>query len=232
MKMPAPEQHVDYEPCPAGTHAAVCSRLIDLGTQKTSFQGQTKYQRKIYLEWELPAERMSDGRPFAVGQRYTFSSSPKATLRQHLEAWRGRRFEDEEIEGFELRDVLRKPCLINVVHQNAGRSDLCRHRQPFAPAPRHATAGAGRRAGLPVARSRRLRAGGFRVAFGKASRDDRPFARACEPARSVGGCGAIRPRRPLRAGCRAGRHPVLSVHPSTSRWTFSEPPRYGGGLHG
>jgi len=120
MKMPAPEQHVDYEPCPAGTHAAVCSRLIDLGTQKTSFQGQTKYQRKIYLEWELPAERMTDGRPFAVGQRYTFSSSPKATLRQHLEAWRGRRFEDDEIEGFELRDVLRKPCLINVVHQTRG----------------------------------------------------------------------------------------------------------------
>lgn len=115
--MPAPEQNVDFEPCPAGTHIGLCCRVIDLGTQETTYQGQVKHQRKVYIEWQLPDEQTEGGRPFAVGQRYTLSSSPKATLRQHLEAWRGKRFEDHEIAGFDLRTLLGKPCLINVVHQ-------------------------------------------------------------------------------------------------------------------
>lgn len=80
MKMPKPEGG-DYEPCPAGNQLAVCSRLIDLGTQETTFNGQAKRQHKLYIEFQVPGERNSEGEPFVVGNRYTFSSSEKATLR-------------------------------------------------------------------------------------------------------------------------------------------------------
>ena len=116
MKMPNCSDQGDYQPCPAGSHAAIASRLIDLGTQETHFQGKVKHQRKVYIEFAIPAERTEDDRPMSVGNRYTFSSSPKSTLRQHLEAWRGKRFGDDEIAGFDLASILGKPCLLNVTH--------------------------------------------------------------------------------------------------------------------
>jgi hypothetical protein len=115
MKMPKPEGG-DFEPCPAGSQLAVCSRLIDLGTQETSYNGKPKRQRKLYVEFQVPGERTSEGEAFAVGVRLTFSSSDKSTLRKHLESWRGKRFADEEIEGFDLRNILGKPCSLSIVH--------------------------------------------------------------------------------------------------------------------
>ena len=115
MKMPAPTETSDYAPAPAGNHLAVSCRLIDLGTQQTSYQGKPKRQRKIYLEWQLPGERTADGLAVTVGNRYTLSSSEKATLRKHLESWRGRRFENDELAGFDLRNILGKPCLLSIV---------------------------------------------------------------------------------------------------------------------
>lgn len=115
MKMPKPEGG-DFEPCPAGNQFAVCNRLIDLGTQETSFNGKPKRQHKLYIEFQVPSERTSEGEPFAVGNRYTFSSSDRATLRKHLESWRGKKFADEEIEGFDLQNILGKPCCLNIVH--------------------------------------------------------------------------------------------------------------------
>lgn len=111
----------DFAPPPAGTHVAVCYRLIDLGTQKTEFQGETKMQRKIMLSWELPDERMDDGRPFTISKRYTLSSHEKATLRKDLEAWRGRAFTEAELDpgnpaGFNIKNILGKGCLLSIVH--------------------------------------------------------------------------------------------------------------------
>ena len=113
MKMPEPEVKADFEMCPAGAHLAVCYQVIDLGTQLTNYQGKEKQQRKVFIGWELPNELMEDGRPFVVGKRYTFSSYERATLRMHLESWRGSKFSDDEISGFNIRNLLgvRGACL-------------------------------------------------------------------------------------------------------------------------
>jgi len=118
MKLPA-KTGGDFIPPPAGTHVAVCYRVIDLGTQKIEWQGKTKFQRKILLSWELPDEKMEDGQPFTIHRRYTLSSDEKATLRHHLEAWRGLAFTEVDfgLDGFEIKDVLGKACLLGVVHQ-------------------------------------------------------------------------------------------------------------------
>lgn len=110
----------DFTPPPSGTHLAICYRVIDLGTQTIDWQGQQKHQHKVMLSWELPDERMEDGQPFSVHKRYTWSSSEKSTLRQHLEAWRGVPFKDSDFGpgGFDIRNIIGKPCLLSVIHDH------------------------------------------------------------------------------------------------------------------
>jgi hypothetical protein len=37
-------------------------------------------------------------------------------LRKDLESWRGKKFTEEELEGFDVKNVLGKPCQIQVLH--------------------------------------------------------------------------------------------------------------------
>lgn len=113
----------DFKPIPEGAYIASCVRVIDMGTQITTFQGADKLQRKVLVAWEVPDEMVEfDGeqRPALIMQRYTASLSDKATLRRHLEAWRGKRFTDDELKGFDLKNVLGKACQIQVVHSENG----------------------------------------------------------------------------------------------------------------
>lgn len=107
----------NFELTPAGNHIAVCYMVCDLGEQESVYQGETKVARKVRLAWELPNELMSDGRPFSVSKKYTLSLSDKANLRKDLESWRGRAFTDEELEGFDLFNILGKPCMVNIIHE-------------------------------------------------------------------------------------------------------------------
>ena len=118
MQMP-PNTGGDFEPPPAGTHLAICYRIIDLGTQQVDFQGTKKLQHKIMLSWELPDEKMDDGEPFTVHQRYTLSSHEKARLRQDLESWRGMAFTEADFGpgGFNIKNVLGVPCLLTIIHE-------------------------------------------------------------------------------------------------------------------
>jgi hypothetical protein len=111
---------VDYDPAPAGAHVARCFRIVDLGSQKKTWQGETKLSHQILFTWELPTARMQDGRPFTISQRYTASLSEKAQLRGVLESWRGRKFSPQELAGFDLYNVVGKTCMINVVHAEKG----------------------------------------------------------------------------------------------------------------
>jgi hypothetical protein len=110
----------DYKPAPAGAHVARCYRIVDLGTQSRMWNGDNKTQHLIQVYWELPTNLMTEGasagKPFTVEQRFTASLSEKATLRKVLESWRGRKFTPAELAGFDLQNIIGKPCLINVVH--------------------------------------------------------------------------------------------------------------------
>jgi hypothetical protein len=111
-----------FELTPDGNHLAVCFQVIDLGTHKIVYKDNEKEQRKVIIGWELPHERMSDGRPFMVKKRYTFSSNEKATMRRDLESWRGKKFQDSDFgpNGFDIRNLLGKGCFLQVVHNDVG----------------------------------------------------------------------------------------------------------------
>lgn len=118
--LPKPTEGSDYTPPPAGTHPATCYRFIDLGTQKSTFNGTTKLQHKIVLSWEITDldVRMDDGHPFTISQRFTWSMHEKATLRKTLEAWRGQPFTDADFGegGFNTRKLLGVGCLLSIIH--------------------------------------------------------------------------------------------------------------------
>lgn len=114
----------NFELPPAGPTAARCTRLIDLGTQESTYQGETKRQRKLLITWGL-AEARSDGTPHQISRRFGVSLHEKATLRQFLQAWRGRPFTDDELAGFDLRKLLGVPCLLNLIHAARDGKDFC-----------------------------------------------------------------------------------------------------------
>lgn len=100
-----------FVPAPAGTHAAVCCDIVDLG-MIVGFQGKT--QHKIKIVWQIE-ELRPDGKPYIVQKRYTPSLHEKASLRKDLEAWRGRAFTEEELDGWDLDNILGAGCLLCVV---------------------------------------------------------------------------------------------------------------------
>ena len=77
MFLPEPKE---YEIAPAGTFFGRCWQIIDMGTQKGSYQGKPTVNRLIQIGWELQTdEPMKDGRPFSVFRTYNYSMSEKAT---------------------------------------------------------------------------------------------------------------------------------------------------------
>lgn len=109
----------DFSPAPTGLHRAVCISYVDVGHQESEFNGETKIQNKVMITWELPDEMIEiDGeqKPFIVNKFYTKSLHEKATLRHDLVAWRGREFTPHELDGFDLDNILGKPCQVNIVH--------------------------------------------------------------------------------------------------------------------
>lgn len=118
-----------FKPVPPGSHLARCYRIIDLGTQKTTFNGESKFIKKVMFQFEVHSEdddgplKTDKGEPMSISKNYTLSLSDKAVLRADLEAWRGREFTREELQGFELKNVLGAWCLITVTRAtgNDGR---------------------------------------------------------------------------------------------------------------
>lgn len=99
---------------PAGTFGAACIKVIDLGTQKVDWEGSVKFQRKVFIQWEID-ELMEDKRPFVTGRKFTVSMHEKATLRAFLKGWRGRDFTDEELQGFDPKKLIGAPCMLSLV---------------------------------------------------------------------------------------------------------------------
>lgn len=120
MSLTATSKGTEFELVPPGVYPLRCYRVIDLGTQDTTYNGKPKLAHKVLLTFEvLGDEKMKDGRPFAISTRYTMSTSEKSLLRHDLEAWRGKPFTEEEVRSFRVPVVLGKYALGNIVHEKS-----------------------------------------------------------------------------------------------------------------
>jgi len=115
----------DINPVEPGIHQAICIRYYDLGTQYMEmFQTAA---RKVLLMWELPDERITindKDLPRAISKEYTLSLHKKANLRSDLESWRGRKFTEKELDGFDLDKILKANCMLNVIHNEKGYAQI------------------------------------------------------------------------------------------------------------
>lgn len=113
-------------PVEPGTYFAVCIGDVDLGEQETIYNGKTKYVDQIQLIFELPGELIEvDGeqQPRWLSRRFGTSSvtSEKSSLRKFLEAWFGKRFENDEIKTYNTKNLLGRPAMLSVVLSKDGR---------------------------------------------------------------------------------------------------------------
>lgn len=107
-----------FEPIPEGTYTAVCHLLVDLGVvYNKTFDSRS---RKVMLGWVIPEETYvnKDGEtvPRTMYATYTASIGKKAKLRTLLASWRGRDFTQDELDAFNLRNIVGAPCLMNIIH--------------------------------------------------------------------------------------------------------------------
>lgn len=117
----------DFKRAPAGSHIAICNLVAECGYQPGSQNFPTP-KRKLYVRFEIPGERVEystpDGKqmegPLTIGAWYTASMNAKATLRKHLEGWRGKAFTDQEAEVFDVASILGKPCMLTVIEVERG----------------------------------------------------------------------------------------------------------------
>jgi hypothetical protein len=109
----ARDKRPDRESAPEGLHQGVCCDVVDLGLKTTPWGPK----EKIEIRWILDVAD-SKGRAFLVSSRYTNSLNEKATLRRHLEAWRGKKFTTAETkEGWNLEKLLGANCQLQMVHK-------------------------------------------------------------------------------------------------------------------
>lgn len=99
-----------------GVYTAISSAIIDLGNQ-TSEKFQ-KTQRKFMMLWNIVGEVIEvngENLPRTMSKEYSFSLNEKSTLRKDLQAWRGKIFTEEELQGFNLLNILNKPCQLQIL---------------------------------------------------------------------------------------------------------------------
>jgi hypothetical protein len=142
MSLIVRESGGNFERCPAGVHLARCYRIIDIGTQKITFKGESKFSHQVMFSWEVHGKNddgtpisMRDGRPYSVMKTYTLSWSQKANLRLDLQSWRGKEFTQEELRGFDLKNVLGVWCQLNVMDQQSSNGNTYSNVKSITPVP-------------------------------------------------------------------------------------------------
>ena len=133
MSIIAKRPETTFTPCPEGLHHAVCVDVIDLGVLQTAWGDK----HKVRLVWQIEEENLEARRRFDARKQYNLSLHEKATLRKDLEAWRGRKFTDAELKGFDLEKLLGANCQIQVVHDLSDDATIYANVQAVVPPPKH-----------------------------------------------------------------------------------------------
>jgi len=114
----------------AGATVGMLYSLVDLGTQKQTWDGEEKWMGKVRLSFELPDqldeyEVVENGKttkvqkPMIVSIEQTRSLGEKASLRKLLEQWRGQTFTSKELQAFSLKNLLGKPAMLTLIHKTS-----------------------------------------------------------------------------------------------------------------
>jgi hypothetical protein len=115
----------DRQLAPVGNHIARCYQLVDLGMQDSPRYGNASH--KLRFAWELCEELRDFGKgkvePYSVSMTVNFFFGKNSNFTKLLEGWKGGTFTDEEFARFELKTLVGKACMVNVVHATSGENE-------------------------------------------------------------------------------------------------------------
>jgi len=128
MSIKAPRPQI-AEQLEEGTYIARCYSMIHIGTIPTEWQGEKKKRNVVRIGFEFPTETkvFKEGdkpKPYVLSQDYTLSLGKKSKVRPMLEAWRGKKFTEEEIEEFDWTNLVGVPAMVTVVHNDKGYATI------------------------------------------------------------------------------------------------------------
>jgi hypothetical protein len=123
-----------------------------MGTQSTTWKGQTKQQPKVMLQFEVHSEDVDGkpivtdkGEPMSISKNFTASLGENAILRQELENWRSVAFTKEELDGFKLKNILGAWAMLSIVKEPGSDGNDYTNISSINPVPSNI-----KRAGLPA----------------------------------------------------------------------------------
>jgi len=105
----------DFTPAPEGLWPGVCVDVVDKGM--VDAKPPYKPRHMIQIRWVLDAEpKLPSGQPHMAVRSFGLSLGEKSHLRPLLEAWRGKKFTKEELEGFDIEKLIGVNCQVQVIH--------------------------------------------------------------------------------------------------------------------
>lgn len=116
LDKPTESKVMEFRNPDAGSYLGRCISVVDLGHQKTVWDGVQKMAHKLILNFELFGEDSQgpleiEGKPLVVYKRYTYSNHEKSGLIADLKGWFGK------VElPLNFENLLGKFALVNVVH--------------------------------------------------------------------------------------------------------------------
>lgn len=106
---------------PEDTYIAQCVKIWDLGTQVFTFEGKEVKSRKVQIVFELLdyENPESENGVKLVSKEFTLSLNKQAYLRPFLESWRGRKFTEAELKGFDIIEIHGALCNLQILHKTS-----------------------------------------------------------------------------------------------------------------
>lgn len=116
---------------PEGSHIARVDMVADLGTQSVVYKGETKHVVKVYIRFELPEEKLDDGRPSVIGKEYTHSFDMRSNARKDIQQMLGVTFPAGH--HFDIFELIGKVVMVTVVHNKSSNGKTYANIGGYAP---------------------------------------------------------------------------------------------------
>ena len=91
----------------------MCVDIVDMPQQQTQYG----VKDMVMLWWETEDIDPNTNKRYTVIGKFGKTLSPKGRLRPFLESWRGRKFTEAELAGFDLEKLVGANCQLQIVHE-------------------------------------------------------------------------------------------------------------------
>lgn len=101
----------------AGQHPAICTGVVDLGTQTSIFDGKPSIGRKLMVFFNvLDQVNPKSGKPLGIAEMRSATMHPQARLRRDVEGWLGAFADQGAANDFDLKQLVGRQCQLIIKH--------------------------------------------------------------------------------------------------------------------